>query len=130
MGLLNEATVVRGGIALSLPAPDVVPGDIVHLAAGDRVPADCRLIEAFDVRVDTSTLTGESRSVTRDAEPEAADGILHSRNAVLAGTTLTQGRARGVVFATGMRTAFAVAAALIGIALAIAAASGAAAARR
>ncbi len=61
--LPTQATVVRGGVALALPAPDVVPGDIVHLAAGDRVPADCRLIEAFDVRVDTSTLTGESRSV-------------------------------------------------------------------
>ncbi len=101
-----QATVTRGGVVQMLPAPEVVPGDILSLAAGDRVPADCRLIEAFDVRVDTSTLTGESRSATRDAAPEAADGILHSRNAVLAGTTLTQGRARAVVFATGMRTEF------------------------
>jgi sodium/potassium-transporting ATPase subunit alpha len=99
-----QATVMRGGMVVELPAQDVVPGDVVHLAAGDRVPADCRLIEAFDVRVDTSTLTGESISLVRDAQPEAADGILHSRNAVLAGTTLTQGRAVAVVFGTGMRT--------------------------
>lgn len=68
--LLPSATkVVRGGTVHQLPAADLVPGDVILLEAGDILPADCRLVEAFSVRVNNSTVTGESLPVSRDAEP-------------------------------------------------------------
>jgi calcium-translocating P-type ATPase len=70
------------------------------------VPADCRLLEAFGVRVNNATVTGESRPVSRDVRPATEDDILLSRNVLLAGTSLTTGEAKALVLATGMRTAF------------------------
>ncbi|HUJ24507.1 MAG TPA: cation-transporting P-type ATPase, partial [Myxococcales bacterium] len=106
--LPNQVRVVRDGAVTQTGAPELVPGDIVVLEAGDRVAADCRIIEAVGARVNSSALTGESVPETRDAEPEAANGgsLAHARNALLAGTFLVSGRARAVVFATGMRTEF------------------------
>jgi calcium-translocating P-type ATPase len=82
----------------------LVPGDVVLLQQGDNVPADCRLIEAFGVRVNNATVTGEAAPQARDAEPATDDDALRSANLALAGTSMVSGQARAVVFATGMRT--------------------------
>ena len=83
-----------------------MPGDVIALEAGDLVPADCRLIEAFGVRVDNATVTGESTPLGRDASPCDEDDPLHSRNLVLAGTTLVAGEARALAYATGIHSEF------------------------
>ena len=97
---------IRQGTVRLIPADDVVPGDVIYLTAGDHVPADCRLVESFGVRVNTATITGEARPVSRDARPATEPEVLHSRNILLAGTSLTAGEAKALVFATGMQTAF------------------------
>lgn len=98
--------VMRDGAFLQLPADNLVPGDIVGLEAGDLIPADCRLIEAFAVRVNNSILTGESLPKARSAKQDFAEDPLHSNNILLAGTVLASGDARAVVYATGMHTEF------------------------
>ncbi|MFP3899364.1 MAG: HAD-IC family P-type ATPase [Acidimicrobiia bacterium] len=86
-------------------ASELVPGDVVGLEAGDRVPADLRLIESSDLAVDESTLTGESAAVDKDIDAVAADTPLaERRNMLYMGTTVVAGRARGVVVATGRAT--------------------------
>jgi len=104
--LPNVVKVLRAGAVRQLPAADLVPGDVVLLEAGDMVPADCRLIEAFRVRVNNATITGESLPVSRDAAPCDDPERMHSRNALLAGTSLVSGDAKAVVFATGAHSAF------------------------
>ncbi len=99
-------TVSRGGILHRLPAADLVPGDVVLLAGGDLVPADCRLTEAFGVRVNTATITGESMPRSRTASPSTEEGLLEAGNILLAGTSLVAGESRALVFATGSRTEF------------------------
>lgn len=105
--LLPHQVMVRreGGVEL-LPAEQLVPGDVVVLQEGDDVPADCRLIEAFGVRANLSTVTGESLPKARDALPSTAEEPLHARNILLAGTSLVSGDAKAVVFATGAHTEF------------------------
>ncbi|HHW19402.1 MAG TPA: cation-translocating P-type ATPase [Firmicutes bacterium] len=101
-----NARVLRHGVPAVIPASEVVPGDIILLEAGDRIPADVRLIETHTFRCDESALTGESVPVDKDASvvlPVEAD-LAERRNMAYAGTVVTQGRARGVVVATGMRT--------------------------
>jgi Ca2+-transporting ATPase len=101
-----HARVLRDGRPREIEAAELVPGDLVLLDAGALVPADLRLTEAASLRVDESSLTGESVPVEKDAsarlEPEtgAADRV----NMVHSGTTVTAGRARGLVTATGERT--------------------------
>lgn len=86
-------------------ASELVPGDVVGLEAGDRVPADLRLIEASDLEVDESALTGESATVDKDVDVVARDAPLAERRDMLyMGTTVVAGRARGVVVATGRAT--------------------------
>lgn len=106
--LPNCVKVVRGGELQALSAELLVPGDIVLFEEGDSVSADCRLIEATGVRVNTATITGESLPKSRSAEAEAAGGgaAFDSGNLLLAGTALVSGQGRAVVFATGMRTEF------------------------
>jgi calcium-translocating P-type ATPase len=105
--LLPSATkVVRAGTVRQLPATDLVPGDVILLEAGDILPADCRLVEAFSVRVNNSTVTGESLPVSRDAEPCDEPEPMHARNTLLAGTSLVSGEAKALVFATGSHSAF------------------------
>jgi len=101
-----KARVMRAGQVDEIVAADLVPGDIVLLGEGDDIPADCRLIEAFGVRVNTATITGESMPQGRDAQPSLVDEVLHSRNVLLAGTSMVAGEARAVVFATGDHTEF------------------------
>ncbi|MFD1663099.1 HAD-IC family P-type ATPase [Streptomyces caeni] len=98
--------VLRGGQRRELPAAELVPGDVVVLDAGDAVPADCRLVEAYELSVDNAPLTGESTAVGRTAEPVADGPVLHARNCVFMGTDAVAGSGRGVVFATGAATEF------------------------
>jgi P-type Ca2+ transporter type 2C len=107
--LPQEARVLRGGVERRVEASELVPGDLLLLGEGDRISADGRVVESHELRVDQSALTGESRSVRRSAAPLAvgpprppAERI----NAVFAGTTVTSGRGKAVVTATGMRTEF------------------------
>jgi len=104
--LPHQVKVMRGGSLATLPAVELAPGDIVLLEGGDDVPADCRVIEAYGVRVNNATITGESVPLPRDALPSETEDILHSRNILLAGTSLVSGEAKVAVFATGMRTEF------------------------
>ena len=104
--LPHQVRVLRDGSTVVIPSEDVVPGDVLFLTAGDDVPADCRLVEAFGVRVNNATVTGEARPVSRDSRPSGEPDVLRSRNVVLAGTSVTSGEAKALVFATGMHTAF------------------------
>jgi sodium/potassium-transporting ATPase subunit alpha len=101
-----QVVTVRESRVVPLPVEELVPGDIVLLEAGERVPADCRLIEAFGVRVDDAVITGESVPRRRVAGPVDGGELVHGSNIVLAGTSLVSGQARAVVFATGMHTEF------------------------
>ena len=101
-----EATVLREGALTVVEASELVPGDIVQLAPGDAVPADIRLIEASEFATEEAALTGESTPVTkeeRDTLPEPTP-IAERANVLHLGTTVTRGRARGVVVATGAYT--------------------------
>ncbi len=105
--LAPRCTVVRDGREQEIDARDLVPGDIVLLEIGDRVPADLRLLEAINLKVDESALTGESLPAVKDVNPVAADAPLALRHDIAwMGTAVTNGRARGVVVATGMATEF------------------------
>ncbi len=104
--LPQQVAAVRAGKVLQVPVEDLVPGDIVLLEQGDRVPADCRLIEAFGVRVDDAAITGESLPRTRVATLADGGDLIHGKNIVLAGASLVSGQARAIVFATGMHTEF------------------------
>jgi len=102
------ATVRRDGAWRELPRRELVPGDVIRLAAGDLVPADARLLEACDLHVQQAALTGESLP----AEKEALDGappskvLAEARNVVLLGTSVVSGTATAVIVATGAATAF------------------------
>ncbi|MBI5794046.1 HAD-IC family P-type ATPase, partial [Candidatus Uhrbacteria bacterium] len=102
------ATVIRGGEERQLPAAELVPGDIILLVAGNRIPADARLLEAINLRLDEAMLTGESLPSEKSAEEKtAADAPIADRlNMIYAGTTVAAGRGTGVVVLTGMRTEF------------------------
>jgi calcium-translocating P-type ATPase len=106
-GLLpQQGKALRDGGLVQLSVQDLVPGDVILLEQGDNVPADCRLIESFSVRVNNATLTGESLPQPRDAGPSTATDLVRSRNVVLAGTSVVAGQAKAIVFATGMQTEF------------------------
>ena len=102
------ATVLRDGREVDVPARDVVPGDVVRLAAGDRIPADARLIEAINLQTDEAALTGESLPVEKQTAPLEGEDLPvgDRRNMVYSGTAATYGRGRAVVVATGMKTQF------------------------
>jgi Ca2+-transporting ATPase len=103
--LAPEAEVRRNGRSGMIPAGELVPGDTVLLDAGDKVPADGRLVVARGLEVDESTLTGESTPAGKDTEPCAAATPLAERhNMVYMNTVVTRGRAELLVTATGMRT--------------------------
>ncbi|MDW7992538.1 MAG: cation-translocating P-type ATPase [Anaerolineae bacterium] len=102
------ATVLRDGDDVEIPARELVPGDVILLEVGDRVPADARLIEAVNLQAEESALTGESVPVEKLTAPlpKADLPIGDRRNMVYAGTVVTYGRGRAVVVATGMQTEF------------------------
>ena len=103
--LSPHAVVLRDGRQHDIDAAALVPGDIVLLASGDSLPADVRLLQARNLRVDESALTGESMPVDKDTGPVAADAAIGDRLCMgYAGTLVTQGQARAVVVATGAAT--------------------------
>jgi potassium/sodium efflux P-type ATPase len=106
--LLPETALVRrGGRKHTVPASELVPGDIVLLREGDRISADARVIESLGLKVDMSTLTGESKPVGRVTEPAAAEAPsdpLEAPNLVFAGTFVTSGSGTVAVAATGAAT--------------------------
>ncbi len=103
--MTTEATVIRSGQKTRVSSVDVVPGDIVLLQSGDKVPADMRLVSVKDLRVDESALTGESVPVDKKTDTLSEDTTVADRhNIVYASGLVTYGQATGVVFATGDRT--------------------------
>lgn len=101
-----EAQTLRDGRRVAIPAPQLVPGDVVFLEAGNFIPADVRLLEAINLRVEEAALTGESvpvqKSATLTLDKEAPLG--DRKNTAFMGTVVSYGRGRGVVVSTGMRT--------------------------
>ncbi|GAB4560353.1 MAG: cation-translocating P-type ATPase [Anaerolineae bacterium] len=101
-----EAHVIRDGCMTTIPARELVPGDIVVLETGNYVPADLRLIEAVNLRIDESALTGESMPVQKraDAVLDREVPLGDRQNTAFMSTTVTYGRGRGVVVSTGTNT--------------------------
>jgi magnesium-transporting ATPase (P-type) len=103
--LAPRAAVLRDGRRCDLKAEALVPGDIVLLQSGDRVPADLRLLWTRSLEVDEAVLTGESSAVEKSVLPVSAEAPLSERRSMTySGTLVTRGRARGVVTATGAAT--------------------------
>ena len=100
------AKVLRGGVRVEIPSADVVPGDIVLLEAGDMVVADGRILENFSLKVNESSLTGESEGVDKTADAIDAEQVAlgDQKNMVFSGSLVTYGRATVLVTATGMNT--------------------------
>ena len=101
-----EATVLRNGIGVKIPASELVPGDIVMLETGDRIPADIRWIKTTNIRIEESALTGESQPVAKISEPmiDQYISVADRKNMSYMGTVVVNGRGIGVVTATGMAT--------------------------
>ncbi len=103
--LAPKASVVRDGERQTIDAAELVPGDVVLIEAGDRAPADLRLIAARGLKVEEAILTGESVAVDKTTSPVPADAPLGDRRSMLfSGTMVVTGAGRGVVVATGIRT--------------------------
>lgn len=100
-----HAKVTREGKDIVIPAEEVVPGDILLLNEGDKVPADARLIESFYLQTDEAILTGESKPVNKIVEvlPEKTS-LPDRKNLVFSGTLVTKGKGKAIVFSTGMET--------------------------
>lgn len=97
------ATVIREGQKLTIPAEDIVVGDMIEIKSGDRVPADLRILKSHACKVDNSSLTGESEPQTRSPEL-THDNPLETRNLAFFSTNCVEGTAQGVVINTGDRT--------------------------
>jgi magnesium-transporting ATPase (P-type) len=104
--VVAKARVLRDGKELEINGEEVVPGDIVLLASGGRVPADVRLLKTIELKADESMLTGESIPAEKKTEPIEEDNLTpgDQRNMAFMGTVVVNGRAKGVVVATGART--------------------------
>ncbi|GMR70073.1 HAD-IC family P-type ATPase [Aerococcus viridans] len=104
--LSAEATVYRNGVRQDIPAENLVPGDVVFLEAGDNVPADIRIIEADNLRIQESALTGETDSVEKavDFVADESTPLAERVNMAFASTSVTSGSGKGIVVATGKYT--------------------------
>ncbi len=101
-----KATVLRGGVEKEIDARHLVPGDVILLVSGDKIPADVRLIEAIDLKTQEASLTGESTPINKSAGVHCTETtpIADCKNALFAGTMVVNGKARAVVCATAMQT--------------------------
>jgi magnesium-transporting ATPase (P-type) len=106
--LPSYARVLRDGEVQRILTEELVPGDVILLEEGDRISADARLVDENELRVDQSTLSGESHPVRKTSESVLKEDLTRAEmpNLVFAGTTVAAGTARAVVFATGMHTEF------------------------
>jgi calcium-translocating P-type ATPase len=103
--LSAEARTLRGGETRMIPAEDLVPGDIVLLESGDKIPADLRLVDAKNLRTEEAALTGESVPADKNTGPVTANATVGDRECMaFSGTMVVSGRATGVVVATGNAT--------------------------
>ena len=103
--LASHAIVLRAGERHEIPAAELVPGDIVLIASGDKVPADLRLLKCRNLQIDESALTGESVPVDKDDAPVDDDAVIAERHGMAySGTVVTYGQATGVVAATATHT--------------------------
>jgi P-type Ca2+ transporter type 2C len=102
----TQTKVIRAGNTTSIPSNEIVPGDLILLEAGNKVPSDIRLVETFALKVDESSLTGESVPVDKSTEPILTDipDLGDQFNMAFKGTLITNGRAKGIAVATGMHT--------------------------
>ena len=100
-----KASVLRDGKRISVPQANLVPGDVVLIEAGDRVPADLRLLRARSLRIDEAILTGESVAATKHTDPVDANAALGDRRSLaFSGTLVATGQGTGIVYATGLQT--------------------------
>ncbi|MDO8800609.1 MAG: HAD-IC family P-type ATPase [Phenylobacterium sp.] len=100
-----NASVLRDGLRVTTPADQVVPGDVVLLEAGDRIPADLRLMRASNLRIEEAALTGEAVAVEKSVAPVSADAVLGDRTSMaFCGTLVATGSAQALVVATGAAT--------------------------
>jgi magnesium-transporting ATPase (P-type) len=113
--MVPECLVVRDGEVRRLHSRELVPGDLLVLEGGDKIPADLRFIEVSSLSVDESSLTGESVPVPKSVQAIAGENLVpgDQRNMGFSGTFLTQGTARGIVVATGANTVFGQIAAMV-----------------
>ncbi|AKB48705.1 Cation-transporting ATPase, E1-E2 family [Methanosarcina sp. Kolksee] len=110
-----EATVIRDGVENKIPSKNLVPGDLILIQTGDRIPADARIIKGFNLKTDESSLTGESVPVQKSIEALPSETPEADRtNMVYTGTAVAYGRGSAIVTATGMNTAFGELAGLLG----------------
>ncbi|WP_255678712.1 calcium-translocating P-type ATPase, SERCA-type [Methanosarcina sp. DH1] len=110
-----EATVIRDGVENKIPSTNLVPGDLILIQTGDRIPADARIIKGFNLKTDESSLTGESVPVQKSIEALPSETPEADRtNMVYTGTAVAYGRGSAIVTATGMNTAFGELAGLLG----------------
>lgn len=102
---ITKVNVTRDGVMEEVPSTELVVGDVIEIEAGDSIPADARIIESYFAKADESVLTGESNSVTKNADTLTGNVSLHERsNMVYAGTNLVSGKVKAVVCATSMQT--------------------------
>jgi len=99
-----ESVVIRDNKKMKIKSSEIVPGDIVFLEQGTRVPADMRIIETAELKIDEAILTGESQPVTKELKPVKAAVLADRKNMCYMGTVVSYGRGTGVVVSTGMST--------------------------
>lgn len=106
--LPSTARILRDGHDRTTSVGDLVPGDVLNLAEGDRIPADARVVEEYGLRVNNATLTGEAMPTRKTADASLREDLseLEHANLIFAGTSVVSGTGRAVVYATGMLTQF------------------------
>ena len=113
--LRQRARVIRGGVEKEVDAAGLVPGDLIRIAQGDRVPADARLVFVNDLQIDEALLTGESMTVEKSVEPSGPDAVIGDQHSmVFAGTLVTEGLGTALVCRTDSATELGKIAALVG----------------
>lgn len=101
----SEAAIIRDGKHLKVAAEELVPGDILIVSTGDKIPADARLIESVNLEAVEGALTGESTPVSKHIEPlEGKQAVGDQKNMVFSGTIISKGRGKAVITSTGMKT--------------------------